>query len=201
MPDFTIFIVDDDAAVLKALSRLLQSADYETKEYRSAKIFLSEHDASIPGCVLLDVVMPGLNGLEVQEILTREGIDRPVIFMTGRATIPDSVQAMRAGAIDFLTKPVDASKLLSAIRSAEERDTTRRHSSARRNGVLEKVAKLTRREREVLALMVAGQQSKNIGVRLGIYLNTVKVFRGRFFQKMEAKTLAELVRMTVGIPI
>lgn len=201
MINFTIFLVDENTAVLKALRRLLQTAGYETKEYCSAEMFLSEHDASIPGCILMDSVMPGLNGLDVQEILNRKGIDRPIIFLTGKATIPDSVQAMKAGAVDFLTKPVDRSKLLNAIKSAEERDTTQRHITERRNGVLEKIAKLTRREREVLALVVAGELNKNIGVRLGIHINTVKVFRGRVFKKLEAKTLAELVRMTVGMPI
>jgi FixJ family two-component response regulator len=201
MINFTIFLVDENTAVLKALRRLLQTAGYETKEYCSAEMFLSEHDASIPGCILMDSVMPGLNGLDVQEILNRKGIDRPIIFLTGKATIPDSVQAMKAGAVDFLTKPVDRSKLLNAIKSAEERDTTQRHITERRNGVLEKIGKLTRREREVLALVVAGELNKNIGVRLGIHINTVKVFRGRVFKKLEAKTLAELVRMTVGMPI
>ena len=139
-PHFTIFIVDDDAAVLEALSGLLQDAGYGTKEYNSAEIFLSEHDASIPGCILMDLVMPGMNGLDVQEVLARKGIDRPMIFVTGKATILDSVQAMRADAIDFLTKPVELSKLLNAIKSAKERDTKQRHLSVRRNGVLEKMA-------------------------------------------------------------
>jgi FixJ family two-component response regulator len=136
--DFTIFLIDDDPAVLKSLDRLPQAAGYETKAYLSAETFLSEHDPSTPGCILLDLVMPGLNGLDLQEVLTRKGIDRPVIFLTGRASIPDSVQAMREGAIDFLTKPVDTSELLSAIKSAEERDKTQRHITARRNVVLEK---------------------------------------------------------------
>jgi FixJ family two-component response regulator len=146
-------------------------------------------------------MMPGLSGLNVQEVLTREGIDRPVIFLTGQASIPDSVQAMKEGAIDYLTKPVDTSELLSAIKSAEERDKTQRHITARRNAALERVAKLTRREREVLALMVAGVQNKNIGHKLGIHLSTVKVHRGRVHQKMKVRTLAELVQMTIGISL
>jgi FixJ family two-component response regulator len=107
MSAFTVFLLDDDGAVLKAVDRLLQAAGYTTKTYCSGEAFLSEHDASTPGCLVLDLAMPGLNGLAVQEALTLRGIDRPIIFLTGQGTIPESVQAMRAGAVDFLTKPID----------------------------------------------------------------------------------------------
>jgi FixJ family two-component response regulator len=197
--DFTVFLLDDDAAVLKAVDRLLQAAGYTTKTYCSAEAFLSEHDASTPGCAVLDLSMPGLNGLGVQEALVRQGVERPVIFLTGRGTIPESVQAMRAGAVDFLTKPVGNSELMSAIKSAEDRDRTQRHIGTQRKAVLQRVAKLTRREKEVLALMVTGQQSKAIGYKLGVCEKTIKVHRGRVHQKMEVRSLAELVRMTVGI--
>jgi FixJ family two-component response regulator len=123
--DFTVFLLDDDPAVLKAVGRLLQAAGYTTKTYCSAEAFLSEHDASTPGCAVLDLSMPGLNGLDVQETLVRQGVERPVIFLTGHGTIPMSVLAMRAGAIDFLTKPVGNSELMSAITSAEDRDRTK----------------------------------------------------------------------------
>ena len=119
MSEFTVFLVDDDPAVLTALSRLLQAAGYATKTYCSAETFLSEHDASTPGCAVLDLSMPGLNGLGVQEALVRQAVERPVIFLTGHGTIPVSVLAMRAGAIDFLTKPIGNSELMSAIKSAE----------------------------------------------------------------------------------
>lgn len=199
MSEFTVFLVDDDPAILTALSRLLQAAGYTTKTYCSAEAFLSEHDASTPGCAVLDLSMPGLNGLGVQEALMRQGVERPVIFLTGRGTIPESVQAMRAGAVDFLTKPVGNSELMSAIKSAEDRDRTQRHIGTQRKAVLQRVAKLTRREKEVLALMVTGQQSKAIGYKLGVREKTIKVHRGRVHQKMEVRSLAELVRMTVGI--
>jgi FixJ family two-component response regulator len=199
MSEFTVFLVDDDPAVVTALSRLLQAAGYATKTYCSAETFLSEHDASTPGCAVLDLSMPGLNGLGVQEALVRQGVERPVIFLTGRGTIPESVQAMRAGAVDFLTKPVGNSELMSAIKSAEDRDRTQRHIGTQRKAVLQRVAKLTRREKEVLALMVTGQQSKAIGYKLGVREKTIKVHRGRVHQKMEVRSLAELVRMTVGI--
>jgi FixJ family two-component response regulator len=197
--DFTVFLLDDDAAVLKAVDRLLQAAGYTTKTYCSAEAFLSEQDASTPGCIVLDLAMPGLNGLAVQEALALRGIDRPIIFLTGQGTIPESVQAMRAGAVDFLTKPVGNSELMSAIKSAEDRDRTQRHIGTQRKAVLQRVAKLTRREKEVLALMVTGQQSKAIGYKLGVCEKTIKVHRGRVHQKMEVRSLAELVRMTVGI--
>jgi FixJ family two-component response regulator len=143
--------------------------------------------------------MPDLNGLAVQEALALRGTDRPIIFLTGRGTIPESVQAMRAGAVDFLTKPVANSELMSAIKSAEDRDRTQRHIGTQRKAVLQRVAKLTRRERQVLSLVVAGQQNKWIAHELGVCEKTIKVHRGRVHQKMEVRSLAELVRMTVAI--
>jgi len=201
MSEFTVFLIDDDPAVLTALSRLLQAAGYATKTYCSAATFLSEHDASTPGCAVLDLSMPGLNGLGVQEALLRQAVERPVIFLTGHGTIPVSVLAMRAGAIDFLTKPVGNSELMSAITSAEDRDRTQRHIGTQRKVVLQRVAKLTRREKEVLSLMVTGQINKQIAHTLGVREKTIKVHRGRVRQKMGVRSLAELVRMTVGIAL
>jgi FixJ family two-component response regulator len=199
MTDFTIFLVDDDQAVLQGLGRLLQAAGYRTKTYHSAKTFLYEHDSLIPGCVVLDLAMPEFNGLDVQDALVRQGISRPIIFLTGQATIPESVQAMKAGAVDFLTKPIKQSQLLSAIRSAEARDRTQRHVEARRNVVVRKMAKLTPREKEVLNYVVRGWLNKQIGGALGIHEKTIKVHRGRVFKKMGVKNVAELVRITLGI--
>jgi FixJ family two-component response regulator len=201
MSEFTVLLVDDDPAVLTALSRLLQAAGYATKTYCSAEAFLSEHDASTPGCLVLDLAMPGLNGLAVQEALALRGIDRPIIFLTGQGTIPESVQAMRAGAVDFLTKPIDQPELLTAIRCAEERDKTQRDSETRHKIVRQNVAKLTRRERQVLDLVVAGWLNKLIAHELGVRLKTIKVHRSRVHEKMGVKSLAELVRMTMGIPL
>jgi FixJ family two-component response regulator len=197
--DFTVFLLDDDPAVLKAVGRQLQAAGYTTKTYCSAEAFLSEHDASTPGCAVLDLSMPGLNGLDFQEALVRQGVERPVIFLTGHGTIPESVLAMRAGAIDFLTKPVGNSELMSAIKSAEDRDRTQRPIETQRKIVFQKMAKLTRREKEVLALVVTGLQNKVIGYKLGVCEKTIKVHRSRVHQKMGVKSVAELVRMTVGI--
>jgi FixJ family two-component response regulator len=198
---FTIFLIDDDIGTMTALSGFLRAAGYATKTYYSSQAFLSGHDASIPGCVILDLSLPGLNGLEVQQSLSDQGIDRPVIFISGKTAVPEIVRAMRAGAIDFLIKPVDEAQLLNAIKSAEEWDKTRRNIEARRKIVLQKIAKLTRREKEVLALMVAGLQTKAIGEKLRVGEKTVKVHRARVHQKMGVKSLAELVRMTLGMTI
>src|SRR5215475_1900608 len=139
--EFIVFLVDDDPVILKALGRLLRAAGYQIKAYQSAETFLNEHDASIPGCAVLDHTMPGLGGLDVQEALALRGIHRPIIFLTGRGTIAESVKAMKAGAVDYLTKPVDKVDLLNAIRSAEERDKTQRDVDARNNLVSTKVGK------------------------------------------------------------
>jgi FixJ family two-component response regulator len=198
---FTVFLIDDDVGILTALSESLRAAGYATKTYYSSQAFLGAHDASIPGCAILDLSLPGLNGLEVQQSLLDQGIERPVIFISGKTVVPEIVRAMRAGAIDFLIKPVDEAQLLNAIKSAEEWDKTRRNIEARRKIVLQKIAKLTEREKEVLALMVAGLQSKVIGEKLGVAEKTIKVHRGRIHQKMGIKSLAELVRMMLGISI
>jgi len=197
MARFTIFLIDDDVGTLTALSGFLRAAGYATKTYYSSQAFLSGHDVSIPGCVILDLSLPGLNGLEVQQSLLDQGIDRPVIFISGKTAVPEIVRAMRAGAIDFLIKPVDEAQLLNAIKSAEEWDKTRRYIG--RKIVLQKIARLTRREKEVLALMVAGLQTKAIGEKLRVGEKTVKVHRARVHQKMGVRSLAELVRMTLGM--
>jgi FixJ family two-component response regulator len=194
--DFTIFLIDDDPAVLKSLDRLLQAAGYETKAYLSAETFLSEHDPSTPGCAVLDLALPHLNGLHVQQALTRQGNNRPVIFLTGQASIQESVEAMKAGATDFLTKPVDKSELLRAIKFAVERDKTQRHDEARHKMIVDRMAKLTPREREALKLVTDGLLNKQIGGIMGVTEKTIKVHRSRVFKKMGAKNLAELVRMT-----
>jgi FixJ family two-component response regulator len=195
--EFIVFLVDDDPVILKALGRLLRAAGYQTKAYQSTETFLNEHDASIPGCAVLDHTMPGLSGLDVQETLALRGIHRPIIFLTGRGTIAESVKAMKAGAVDYLTKPVDKVDLLNAIRSAEERDKTQRDVDARNNLVQQKLAKLTRRERETLKLITKGLLNKQIAGVMGVTEKTIKVHRMRVFKKIGARTLADLIRMTV----
>jgi FixJ family two-component response regulator len=192
---FTVFLVDDDADVLKALGRLVRAWGYDSREYVSARDFLREHDASLPGCAVLDVAMPDLDGLTLQQALAARGVERPVIFLTGRGDIPMTVSAMKAGAVDFLTKPVNAEALLAAIGRAQEREARERETRAQMDEFLTKLARLTPREREVLGHVVAGRLNKQIAHDLGTVEKTIKVHRSRMMEKMGARSLAELVRM------
>src|SRR3954468_23091581 len=160
---FTIHLVDDDPGVLRALSRLLRARGYEVKPYSSPQLFLEEHDVAVPGCAVLDVSMPGLDGLELQRALTAfAGSDRPVVFITGKGDIPTSVRAMKAGAIDFLTKPVRNQDLLGAIARAEQLEYKSRKAQADVAHIDAKFRTLTPRKREVLTHVVAGRLNKQI---------------------------------------
>jgi len=193
---FTVFIVDDDAGVLKALSRLLRARGYEVQSYTSPREFLAQHDATVPGCAVLDVAMPGLDGLELQHALTAaQGTHRPVIFITGKGDIPTSVRAMKAGAIDFLTKPVSDKDLLAAIARAEEQDARARQAHAELAEIQAKITTLTPREREVLTHVVAGRLNKQIAGDLGTVEKTIKVHRSRMMEKLGVRTVADLVRL------
>jgi FixJ family two-component response regulator len=190
----TIFIVDDDVDVLNALSRLLRAKGYDTRSYTSPQEFLAHHDATIPGCIILDVSMPGLDGLELQLALTAGG-SQPVIFVTGKGDIPTTVRAVKSGAVDFLTKPVNDYDLLGAIARAEEQDAESRRIQAELASIWAKIATLTPREREVLAHVVAGRLNKQIAGDLGTVEKTIKVHRGRMMGKLRVRTVADLVRM------
>lgn len=188
-----IWLVDDDAGVLRALQRLLKAEGFETRAFADAAAFLVAHDVSLPGCAVIDLGLPVLGGLALQERLTAEGRVCPVIFLTGQGSIPSAVEAMRGGAVDFLTKPVNAAALLSAIRAALARDADTR---ARENADAQyraRLARLTRRERQVMAEVVTGQLNKQIALRLGTAEKTIKVHRGRMMQKMAVRSVAELV--------
>jgi FixJ family two-component response regulator len=192
---FTVFVVDDDAGVLKALSRLLRTRGYDVRPYTSPQEFLARHDATVPGCAVLDVSMPGLDGLELQQALSAEGSHRPVIFITGKGDIPTTVRAMKAGAVDFLTQPVGVEDLLKAITRAEREDDKSRQIGAELASIRAKIDTLTPREREVLTHVVAGRLNKQIAGDLGTVEKTIKVHRSRMMEKLGVRTVADLVRM------
>lgn len=192
---FTIFVVDDDASVLKALARLLRARGYDVRTHASPLEFLAGHDSTIPGCVVLDVSMPDLDGFALQRALTAAASRRPIIFLTGKGSIPMSVQAMRAGAIDFLTKPVSDKDLLAAIARAEEQDIKSRQAHAELTSIHAKIASLTPRERQVLTHVVAGRLNKQIAGDLGTVEKTIKVHRSRMMEKLGVRTVADLVRL------
>ena len=192
---FTVFIVDDDASVIKALSRLMRVKGYDARSFTSPQEFLAHHDSALPGCAVFDVSMPGLDGLALQQALTAAGSHRPVIFITGKGDIPTSVRAMKAGAIDFLTKPVSNQDLLQAIARAEALDTKSRQAHAELAAIQAKIASLTPREREVLTHVVAGRLNKQIAYDLGTVEKTIKFHRSSIMKKLGVRAVADLVRM------
>ena len=191
----TVFVVDDDPAVLKSLSRLLRSARLDVVTFSSPREFLERHDPSAPGCLVLDVAMPGLNGLELQEALTAKGSELPIIFLTGHGDIPMSVQAMKRGAVDFLTKPVNDEDLLKAIHVAIEKDRLQRQTRAEVAEIQQRLATLTPREREVMEHVISGQLNKQTAAELGTVEKTIKVHRALVMEKMKVQSVAELVRL------
>lgn len=192
---FTVFLVDDDAGVVKALSRLLRAKGYDVRPFASAEEFLEGHDAAVAGCAVFDVAMPGLDGLALQQVFTAGGKQRPVIFLTGKGDIQKSVRAMRAGAVDFLTKPVRDKDLLNAIARAEAEDARTRQAGAEVAAIEAKISTLTPREHEVLTHVIAGRLNKQIAADLGTVEKTVKVHRGRMMEKLGVHTIVDLVRL------
>jgi FixJ family two-component response regulator len=192
----TVFVVDDYAPVRSSISRLLRAAGFTVASFASAAEFLAQYDPLIAGCLVLDLAMPTLDGLELQRLLAKTGSALPIIFLTGEGNIPKSVQAMKQGASDFLTKPVDDEDLLAAIRVAIEKDRALRQEQAELSEVRARLATLTPREREVLEYVVTGKLNKQIADDLGTVEQTVKVHRARVMQKMRVQSVAELVRLT-----
>lgn len=190
-----IFVVDDDASVRKSLARLVKNARYEAETFPSVRDFLARPPYDGPCCLVLDVRMPGLTGLDLQEALRATGQRLAIVFITGWGDIKASVKAMKAGAVDFLTKPVDEGTLLAAIGQAVARTLDDRREQAHLKEVRSHIATLTPREAEVFALVVTGMLNKQIGDKLGIVEKTVKVHRARVMEKMQAGSLAELVRL------
>jgi FixJ family two-component response regulator len=194
-PPPVVYVVDDDDALRDALADLLDSAGLRACTFDSAEAFLSDPLEDAPACLILDVSLPGLNGLELQRTLIADGSDLPIVFISGHGTVPISVQALRAGAVTFLMKPFDDRALLDAVHEGLDRDRRRRTDRAAHEGLARRQGLLSAREREVMAGVVSGRSNKAIARTLGISEIMVKLHRARVMQKMEAHTLAELVRL------
>ncbi|TWT94706.1 response regulator transcription factor [Stieleria varia] len=194
-----VHVVDDDASFRKSLVRLLRAASYEVCEYASAAEFLLARVRCAPGCVVLDIHMPGLSGLDLQEGLSDFDDAHPIIFLTGHGDIPMSVRAMKAGAVDFLTKPVQRDSLLAAVRSAIARDTEKRMTRESQTLLRARFEKLTERELAVFTLVVAGKLNKNIASELGISERTVKSHRANVMAKLQVTSIAGLIASAVQL--
>jgi len=196
-PEPTVFVVDDDRAMRESLSWLLDSVGLRVRSYATAADFLAEHDPAQPGCLVLDVRMPGMSGLDLQAELARRGVELPTIVITGHAEVSMAVRAVKAGAIDFIEKPFSDQLLLDRVRQALEIDLEAREVRRRREHARRRLATLTAREREVLNLVVAGKANKEIASALGVSPKTVEVHRAHVMSKMCVDSLAELIRLTL----
>src|SRR6266705_5291205 len=197
----TVFVVDDDISVRESLELLIRCAGWQPETFASAQEFLARPRVLAPSCLVLDVTLPGLNGLDLQKRVAADRIDMPIIFITGYGDVPMSVQAMKAGAVEFLTKPFRDDVLLTAIRHALERSHTALAHEAEIRALRDCYASLSRREREVMALVVSGLLNKQVGFELGISEITVKAHRGQVMRKMNALSLAALVRMAAALDL
>jgi FixJ family two-component response regulator len=196
-----IHIVDDDESMREVLASLLRSVAFAARSYPSVDAFLQAPRVDAPGCLILDVRLPGMSGLDFQSRLTEVGIELPVILMTGYGDVPMSVRGMKAGAADFLIKPFRDQDMLDAVSVAISRDRARRAANAESISLKEKLASLSPRERQVMELATAGKMNKQIAGDLGISLVTVKIHRGAAMRKMGARTLADLVRMAEALKL
>ena len=191
----TIFLVDDDASVLRALSRVLREEGWRIETFESAEAFLARRHQQADGCLVLDVTMPGLDGLELQRRLAVAGESLPIVFVTGHGDIPMSVRAIKAGATDFLTKPVRAEVLVTAVHAAIDHHASVRQALSETAELRRRFSSLTSREREVLTALAEGKLNKQIAGDLGVVEQTVKFHRARIMDRMQAKTIAELMHM------
>src|SRR6202011_89057 len=198
----TVFVIEDDPSMRGAVEDLVRSVRLQVRAFASPQEFLESNQRDAPGCLVLDVRLPGMSGLTFQQELVKEGVTLPVIFITGHGDIPMSVRAMKAGAIEFLTKPFHHQELLDAIHAGIERDRARRRETALTTDLRNRYATLTERERHIMALVVMGRANKQIAAELNLSEITVKVHRGQAMRKMQAGSLPELVRMAdrLGAP-
>jgi RNA polymerase sigma factor (sigma-70 family) len=195
--DPTVFVVDDDPAMRRSLTWLIESVGLRVSTFSTAEHFLAEYDRQRPGCLVLDVRMPGMSGLELQDELARRDLRIPTIVLTGHAEVAMAVRAVKAGAVDFIEKPFSHQQLLDRVRQALEVDRQAREESMRRAAVLERLAHLSSREREVMERVVAGKANKEIAAELGLSPKTVEVHRAHVMEKMNAESLAELIRLAL----
>ncbi len=199
----TVFIVDDAQEVRKSLARVLAAAGYRVRSFESAEGFLGEHHAEAAGCLLLDICMPGLSGIELQHALVGSPNALPIVFLTGMGDVQTGVNAMKEGAVDFLTKPIDNVRLFAAVEQAFRRDEEHRQQEEIRRVIRQRLDTLTPRERQVMAQVIRGRLNKQIAAELGTGEKTVKVHRARMMSKMVARSVAELVQLgaRVGVEI
>lgn len=196
--DPTVFVVDDDPAMRQSLRWLIESVNLAVETFPAAPEFLSGYDPNRPGCLVLDVRMPGMSGLDLQEELNRRRIDIPIIILTGYAEVPTAVRALKGGALDFIEKPFSDQLLLDRIQQAIASDRQVRERNLARAALAARVAHLTPREREVMQLVVAGSSNREIAAELGLSVKTVEVHRARVMEKMKVDSLAELVRLVLS---
>jgi FixJ family two-component response regulator len=196
-PQPTVFLLDDEKPIVVALARMLQASGFAVLSWTSAARFLAEHNATVPGCLVADVRMPEMNGLQLQSALAARGIERPVVFITGQADLMTAVQAMKAGAVTFLEKPIRLAELIVAVEEALARDQTQRARRREQHEVTRRLASLTPREMQVLDLVADGLLNKQIAAELGAAEKTIKVHRRRIMQKMQVRTATALVGLIV----
>jgi len=194
-----VYVVDDDASIRNSLSSLFRSVDYSVESFSSPAEFLKHDIADVPCCMILDIRMPGLSGLDFQASLLRAGIEMQIVFLTGRGNIPTSVLAMKSGAIDFLTKPYREQDILAAVTTAIERDRKQRDIRRMTSGIKACFGTLSRREKEAMSLLASGLMNKQVAEKMGLAEITVKIHRGNIMRKMRAKSFAELIKMSEAL--
>lgn len=201
MTPTVVHVVDDDELARKGTARLLAAAGHDVRTYANAQEFLNAVDPDAPGCVILDVRMPDLSGLELQVALTERAVTNPIVFMTAHAQVPDSVRAIQRGAVDFLVKPVDGNILLAAVARALAQDATARVARARQQSLRSRYDRLTPRERQVFLHLISGQLNKQVAADLDITERTIKLHRASIFQKLEVSSMAEMARLAADLGI